>query len=269
MLYTVRLEWLKFKKSSVFQVLTLLYLVLLPLQLAAVKSMNVSIPGLSPQVLVRFPTVWSFLAYSGSWLVYFFFGFFAIYMFSSEFTQRTFRQNIISGMTRSALYWGKIKFILLLACISTLYYTLWVVIFGVTNQDPDSGFTIWDRSSMIPRYFLMNLGYMTLGLFAAILLRRTAMSVFLYFAYTIFMEPILRWLLHRKILDNKSMNFYPANAIEDLTPMPLGDVSLTQDLVNQGDASLYLSGTEAILASSFYILFFIILGYWLIQKRDL
>lgn len=269
MLYNLKLEWLKFGKSSVLQTLFFLYLVLLPLQLAAIKSMQISIPGLNPGMLIRFPTVWSFLAYSGSWLAYFFFGFFAIYLFSSEFSQKTFRQNIICGLTRTNLFMAKLEFLLVIALLATAYYTLCAFIFGSFNSVADSGFSPWERSTMIPRYLLMILGYMSLGFISAILIRKTAMSVFLYFAYTIFLEPMIRWLLHRRIMDNESMNFYPANAFEDLTPMPLGDVSLTKDLVEQSQNSLYLTGSQAIVTSLFYILLFSFLGLWLISRKDL
>lgn len=265
----LKLEWFKFRKSGVFQILSLLYLLLLPLQLAAVQSMKISVPGVSAQVLVQFPTVWSFLAYSGSWLVYFFWGFFAIYVFTSEFSQKTFRQNIISGLTRSKLYWGKVTYLFLLALLSTVYFSIWAIIFGWANQVPDSGFGMTDRMIMIPKYFLMCAGYMALGIIAATLNRKTAMSVFLYFAYTIFLEPLIRWLMHRRIFDDRSMLFYPANAFEDLTPIPLGDVAITQDLAEQTNRSMYLNSQEAMITSIIYIVLLLTAGWLLIKYRDL
>lgn len=266
----LKLEWLKFRKSSVFQSLTFLYLLLLPLQLTAVQSMKLSIPGLSANVLVQNPTVWSFLAYSGSWLVYFFWGFFAIYFFSSEFSQKTFRQNIISGLTRGQLYSGKVGALIILAMASTLYYAMWAFIFGWANQ-PSSGEStgMTDRFYMIPRYFLMNLGYMSIGVVAATLSRKTAMSVFLYFTYTIFLEPAVRWLIHRRIIDDRTMLFYPANSFEDLTPMPLSDVALTKDLAEQTGVSLALQGQEATITAAIYILILLFLAWWLVKTRDL
>ncbi len=265
----LQLEWLKFRKNSVFQIMGLIYLILLPLQLVAVGSMQISMPGLSSDVLVRFPTVWSFLAYSGSWLAYFIWGFLAIYIFSGEFSQKTFRQNIISGMTRTQLFRGKVLLLLTIALLSTFYYTGWAIFFGILNQSPESQAVIWERADMIPRYFLMTLGYMSLGVLAATLIRKTAMSVFLYFSYTIFLEPIIRWLLHRRITDDRSMHFYPANAFEDLTPMPLADVSLTRELMESGELNIYLSGMEAIITSTIYIILLFGLSFWLIKTRDL
>lgn len=231
--------------------------------------MQISIPGLSADLLVQFPTVWSFLAYSGSWLVYFFWGFFAIYLFSSEFSQRTFRQNIISGLTRKNLYLGKIEFLCMIALAVTIYFVIWALVFGIINLNSESGFTATDRMIMIPRYFLMTMGYMSLGVFAAILVRKTAMSVFLYFAYTIFLEPMVRWLFHRRLFEGRSMLFYPANSVEDLTPLPLGDVSFTKDLIEQGDGSLYLTGPEATIASIVYITLMLLISFFVIRSRDL
>ncbi|MBK8506328.1 MAG: ABC transporter permease [Saprospiraceae bacterium] len=269
MVHLLQLEWLKFRKNVVFQVLGGLYLLLLPMQLMAVKSMNISIPGLTSNMLVQFPTVWSFLAYTGSWLVYFFWGFFAIFLMSNEFSQKTFRQNIISGLTRAQIYVGKFEFVLLLCILSTAYYALWAILFGMANTTDDSSFGPLDRIDMIPRYLLMNLGYMSLGIFFAVLSRKTAMSVFLYFAYTLFLEPMIRWMFHRRIFDGRSMHFYPANAFEDLTPLPLGDVSFTRDLVEQGEAGLYLSGSESVVTSLIYIMLLWLAGYWLVKSKDL
>jgi ABC-type transport system involved in multi-copper enzyme maturation permease subunit len=269
MVHLLLLEWLKLRKNTVFQVLSGLYLLLLPMQLMAVKGMNISIPGLTSNLLVEFPTVWSFLAYSGSWLVYFFWGFFSIYMISNEFSQKTLRQNIISGLTRTEIYLSKFEFVLLICLISTAYYALWALTFGILNTPDDNSFGPLNRLDMIPRYFLMNLGYMSMGIFFAILSRKTAMSVFLYFAYTIFLEPMIRWMFHRRIFEGRSMHFYPANAFEDLTPMPLGDVSFTKELVDQGEAGLYLSGYEAIITSFLYIVILWSAGYWLVKSKDL
>lgn len=268
-MHNLTLEWIKFRKNSTFQIICFLYLVLLPLLILAIRSMDVSIPGLSSDLLVQYPTVWSFLAYSGSWLAYFLWGFLGIYLISSEFSQKTFRQNIISGLTRAQLFFGKVQFLVVIALLSTLYFTIWATIFGILNQPPDNDYKIWERIDMIPRYFLMTLGYMSLGVFTAILIRKTALSVFLYFAYTLFLEPTVRWLIHRQIADNRSMHFYPANAFEDLTPIPLGDVSITKGLVESGEMNFYLTGQEAIVTSIIYIILLFTVSFYLVKTRDL
>jgi ABC-type transport system involved in multi-copper enzyme maturation permease subunit len=249
--------------------MTLLYLLFLPLQLLAAKSMQVSIPGVTSSMMVEFPTVWTFLAYGGSWLAYFFWGFLAIYIFSSEFSQRTFRQNIISGLTREELYFGKIGFIFSIAITASLYFVLCALLFGWVYTPEEKEMSIFTRSITSFRYLLMCLGYMSLGVFIVILIRKTAASVFIYFAYSIFMEPMLRWFIHKPIIDNRSMHFYPANAFEDLTPLPLSDLSITKDLVKSGDLAIYLSPTEATITSLIYILIFIAGAYWMVRKKDL
>lgn len=268
-MYYLNLEWLKFRKNSVFIMMTLLYLLFLPLQLLAAKSMQISIPGVTSMMMVEFPTVWSFLAYGGSWLAYFFWGFLAIYIFSSEFSQRTFRQNIISGLTREELYFGKIGFIFIIALAATLYFVVCALLFGWTYTPVEKGINMFTRGITSLKYLLMCFGYMSLGVFIVILIRKTAASVFLYFTYSIFIEPLLRWFVHKAIIDNRSMHFYPANAFEDLTPLPLSDLSITKDLVKSGDLAIYLSATEATVTSLIYILIFIAGAYWMVRKKDL
>ncbi|NND31796.1 MAG: ABC transporter permease subunit [Saprospiraceae bacterium] len=269
MVYYLRLEWLKFRKNGVFQMMVLVYSILLPLILLAVKSMNISVPGLSPRMVVEFPTIWSFLAYSGSWLAYFFLGFLAIYIFSSEFSQRTFRQNIISGLTREELFLSKIGFLLVISFLASLYYLICVLVMGYLYTPAEKLAGVFDRSSHFLRYWLMCSGYMSLAILITVVIRRTAASVFIYFAYTIFIEPMIRWFFHKGFADNRSMHFYPANAFEDLTPLPLGDVSITKDLVESGDLDIYLTPLEASLTSVIYILLFVMASYYLIKTKDL
>jgi ABC-type transport system involved in multi-copper enzyme maturation permease subunit len=249
--------------------MTVLYLIFLPLQQLAAMSMQLSIPGVTSSMMVEFPTVWSFLAYGGSWLAYFFWGFLAIYFFSSEFSQRTFRQNIISGLTREELYFGKIGFIVSIAIAATIYFVLCALFLGWTYTPAEKEVSVFARSITSAKFLLMCLGYMSLGVFIVVVIRKTAASVFLYFAYTIFIEPMLRWFFHKGIFDNRSMHFYPANAFEDLTPLPLSDVTITKDLVKSGDLAIYLTPSEATITSVIYILIFIFGAYWIIRKKDL
>ena len=269
MRHYLTLEWLKFRKNGIFQMMILLYVGLLPLIMLAVNSMNVTIPGWTAQMMIEFPTIWSFLAYIGSWLAYFFWGFLAIYVFSSEFSQRTFRQNIICGLTRGELFFSKIGFLLVISLVASIYYLICVAVIGYLSTPADIDVGLFERGETFFRYWLMSFGYMSLGLFITVLVRKTAASVFVYFVYTIFLEPMLRWFLHKGVIDNRSMHFYPANAFEDLTPLPLADVSLTKDLVESGDLELYLTPFEASVTSIIYVLIFVLVAHYLVRVKDL
>ncbi len=256
-MHLLKLEWLKYRKNSVFLWMIGLYSVFLPLSLLTSQNLFANAPNMSADKLLQFPIIWSFLGYVGNWLSYFFFGFLAIYTVTSEFNNRTLRQNIISGLSRTQFISAKFLALGTLALLVTLYFALLCIVVGMITTDAIGGDLIGQRIDMIGRYFLMHLGYMSLGLIIALLARRTAMAVFFYFAYTLFFETIWRWTLHRRIFEDVSMHFYPANAFEDLAPIPFEDWPMFGQFLNSTELTLFLSPLQAVTCSVIYILLFI------------
>lgn len=268
MLHLLRLEWLKQRNSIAFRVLMGFYIVLLPTLLLLAKGLPEFPPPInSAEVLFQFPYIFVFMGYLGNWLAFFFLGFLSVTLVTYEFSYRTLRQNIIMGMTRSSYYWSKVLFILAVALFATLYYTLVVFAYGLTHTNPLFDSVIFKNIDYLYRYFLMCLGYMSFGLLLGTLVRRTGIALFLYFSYVAFIELVLRWGVHRRIFPNKSMHFYPMNAIEDLTPFPFSDAfkSMEQEL----DFPIFLTPVEATITTIAYTLLFLWLTYRLFARRDL
>jgi hypothetical protein len=268
-MYLIKLEWLKFRKNIVLLLLALLYLILLPIKLFGGSAMEIQFPGFNNMMLVQFPTVWSFVGYIGNWLVFFFWGFAAIYLVTSEFANRTFRQNVISGLSRHQMFFAKFNFLLVLALIATIYYVLVCLLIGFSNYEDTEWSQVFERADLIPRYFLMCVGYMSLGLFLGLMVRKTAVAIFLYFTYIMFFELLLRWVIHKEIVNNKSMHFYPANAIEDLVPVPVKDFPPARQFIEANAFDFYLTPLEATITSLIYIILFLGLAYRSVQVRDL
>ena len=267
--YLLKLEWLKFRRNTVFLLMSSLYLFLLPALFLLSRSIFSTAPGMSSEAMMSFPAVWSVVGYIGNWLAFFFLGFFAIYMFTSEFTNRTYRQNVINGISRRQLYFAKVLFLIVIAILAAVFYACVCLLIGLAATKNISMLIVFERASLIPRYFIMCLGYMSLGLLFSILIRRTAVTVFLYFVYILFFEVIVRWSFHRKIADNITMNLYPANAFEDLVPMPLADWALTQQFVSDNQGISFLSPAQAVLTSLVYLVIILGWGYFNMSRRDL
>ena len=266
--YLIHLEWLKFRRNAVFKLMVILYTVLLP-GLFLISAGDESTTGMNQQSVFEFPAIWSVMGYLGNWLAFFFLGFFAIYIFTSEFSNRTYRQNVITGMTVAELFSGKIIFLFLVSLFATTVYVLSAIGIGLIFEESSDLSVIFDRFYLVPRFTLMCFGYMSVGVFLSVLIRRTAVSVFLYFTYILFFEVFLRWSIHRNIADNRSMDFYPANAFEDLVPMPLGDWAVTRQFADNNEGLQFLSGGEAVITSIIYILILLAVSYAFLAKRDL
>ena len=268
MWYLLQLEWLKQKKHRTFLLLCLGYIVLLPSMLLIAKSIKEWPPPINtPDTFFSFPDVFMYLGYVGNWLTFFLLGFLSVVYITQEFGNRTFRQNIINGLTRTDIFLSKVSFLIAVAFMATLYYGLVAMIMGLLHSDALYTSVIFKDIGYLPRFFVMCLGYMSFGLLLGTLLRRTGITLFLFFAYGLFIELILRWGAHLNIYEHRSMHFYPLNAFEDLVPIPLPQIALEAE--KQLSFSIFLRPEEAMVLSLIYIVLFLMGTYALIRRRDL
>ena len=267
-MHLLRLEWQKWNKNIVFRVLMIFYIVSLPSLLLLGKRIKELPPPIgTTEVLFMFPTVWEYLGYIGNWLTFFFMGFFAVLMITLEYSNRTLRQNIINGLTRVAFYKAKIYFVLAISLLATLYYAACALVIGYFNTDIVTTAKVFQNWAYIPRYFLMCSGYMIFGVFLGFLIKRTGITLFIYMSYIMFIELILRWGVHANISRHKSMHYYPMNGLEDLVPIPY--TQQAEQFLSEFGFDLFLSPTEAVITSLFYLTIFLMVGYQFIRRADL
>jgi len=269
----LQLEYAKWRNNSVITILALLYMIMMPVALFMAKEIkDLPDPLSSTQTFFIFPTVWDWMGYVGSWLSFFCLGLISIFMIVNEVSYKTFRQNIITGMTKKEYFLSKIYAMLAVAAAGTLYYSLICLVSGFLHTKyPDIGFA-FDNSFAILRFFLMTVGYMTIGMFIAFLIRKSGVSVLLYLIYVLMLEPAIKWGLHFKALElnHPSLNYYPANVFEDLTPLPLmrlGDVfvNVKEDL----NFDILLSYGAASTAGIIWIVVLLGFAYRGLIKRDM
>ncbi|MCB9287124.1 MAG: ABC transporter permease subunit [Lewinellaceae bacterium] len=268
MLYLLKLEWIKLNKLLSFRIFTLFYFVLLPAILLTGKRLDELPPPLvTNEVFFIFPTVWEYLGYVGNWLCFFFFGFLSIIIVTTEYSYRTMRQNIITGLSRRQYFMGKVYFILAMSLLATAYYVLCALLIGYFSTASVYWHKVWQNANYIPRYFLMCFGYMSFGLMLGFLVKRTGIALFLYLAYIMFLEMILRWGVHLQLFENRSMHFYPMNAVEDLVPLPF--TQMADQFLSRYGFRLFLSPAEAAVTVITYSLIFILLAYYMVRRADL
>jgi len=271
MWYLLQLEWKKFKYFRTFKVMAILYVVLLPLIIivakAFFKEVEAPIDIINLKTAQRFPEIWGYLAYIGNWLSFFFLGFIGVLSVTTEFANKTLRQSIINGITRKEFFIGKILLIFTVSVLATVYFAMVGFTFGFIYTENLYFSKIFNGSSQIFYYFLMCFGYMIFGFFLGVLLRRTGLALFLYLVYVIFLESIIRWAVHGNIIFNRSVNFYPMNALEDLSPIPIAKI--IDNITRDNNFSFLLTKTEATLTSLIYISIFIFIAYGRIKKSDL
>jgi ABC-2 type transport system permease protein len=188
-------------------------------------------------------------------------------MITSEYSFRTVRQNVMTGLDRTDFLLGKIYFFGTIATFATLYYVLTALMIGYFNTDIIRWGKVWQYWDYIPRYFLMCFGYMTLGLFISFLIRRTGLSLFLYFGYATVGEMLLRWLPHFYFFPNKTIHYYPVKAFSDLLPIPFSQMA--EEFIREYNFSLFLTPTESVTIAVVYISLLLFLVFQYFKRVDI
>ncbi len=267
-LFLIKLEWLKLKTYNPFLILMGMYIVLLPLFMSVGLSIKLPPQLGNAQTFYMFPTVWQSLAYVGNWLCYFIMGFISVLTVTNEFSNRTLRQNIISGISRLDFYLSKVYFLFLVALGATIYYIIVALLYGLCYTETIYMSKIMENIDMVPRYMLMIITFMSFGFMLGILFRKTGIALFLYFAYIMFIERIIRFVVVGKLLGLKQLIVYgPMNAANDLTPFPIPKMVTT--ITESADIKLFLSPTQAELTALISTILFLYGAYYLLKTRDL
>ncbi len=269
MLRLLILEYSKFRKSTVIVLLTIFFLAFFPASMY-ILSLIPDLPNylISSKIFYTFPSVWDYLGYAGNWMVFFFLGVLVIYSITIEVSHKTMRQSIITGMLRKEYFTSKLLVVLSISALATLYYIIIALIIGLFNTSNPDFPLVFSNEWAIPRFFLMSVSYLSFALFIGFTIRKAGVAVFFYYTFVMILEPMLRWLGHRKIDDSIRMHFYPMNATEDLMPLPLYQYAdfIRNDKINFD----YLLGYPvATITTLVYVGLFLGFTYYNFNKRDI
>lgn len=267
MLHLLQLEISKFKKNAVVKMLLWIYLIAFPTVIFTGKEESMLPPMINSRIFFEFPTVWEWLGYSGNWLVFFCLGFIIVYIISIEGSYKTMRQNIITGMSRSQYLWGKYQVVISLALLATVYYIIAGMVIGWLSTEGATFSSAMENDWAFARFFLMSLGYLTIAYFIGFMIQNSGLAVLTYLAYGIILEPMIRWLGHAQLVEDKtSMNYYPMNAMEDLMPLPF----YKMPAMNSGEnLTLLLNYKTAAIISVISIVVCLVITYLVFRRKDI
>ncbi|HAN19989.1 MAG: hypothetical protein A2X13_10765 [Bacteroidetes bacterium GWC2_33_15] len=209
-----QIEKIKALSYPAFKTLMIIHFLLFFLVVLIVSQVNFSFPGFSVTKLYQFPNIWEFFPWVASWFNLFL-AIVVILLVGNEFSFRTFRQNVIDGLSRNDLIRGKIILIFSIAVYTFLMVLIAILIFGLINSDDYSMGAIFGKSYLLLIYFIQALGYMSLGLLITIMFRNNALSIIMFILYFFPIEPIIRW-----IFEAHARRYFPIKIISNLTPMP-------------------------------------------------
>ncbi|AIZ63857.1 hypothetical protein PK28_09425 [Hymenobacter sp. DG25B] len=208
--------------------------------------------------LYAFPELWSRLSYVASYFNLLL-GILLIILITDEFQFRTFRQQVIDGLSRAELVQAKLG----VAGVLVLYASLVVVsvglYFGLTRGPQPAPGAITADVGAVGLYAVQALGYLSLAALLAFLVRKSGPAIISFLVYMWIAEPLVRWQLP-DALDR----YFPAKLLGSLTPTP------GQELLNTVTGPTgALTPTQALPFALAYIALFWGLSYLLLRTRDL
>jgi ABC-2 type transport system permease protein len=257
----LHIEKIKTLNYGTFRTIILLHAILFLLVISLSSSFQINIQGITLEKLFHFPHVWNTLAWFASWFNLLL-GILAITLVTNEFQFRTFRKQLIDGLSRNELLVGKLLVLLSIAAYTMLLVFVTGMLFGIIKTPAFNIGCIIDGLSFLPVLYVQALGYMLLAMLFAFIFRNTAFSIVAFILYFFPVEPILRAFLPDTI-----SKFMPVKIISNLTPMP-DFVGISLEGVVQLPNSVNVSGlnglTQANATLPFYIMALSALIYCLV-----
>lgn len=225
MLRLLRIDLKKLTNYRAFWVLNIMYGLLIfsiPVSvmefLKWLKVKGAEFEGFDPMRIpvLHFPDIWQNITYVYTFLKIFL-AIVVIISISNEYSYKTIRQNIIDGMSRVDFIKSKLFTILLLSLGSTLFVFITGLLTGIIYT-PDLSFTdIFVGIEFVPAYFLDLFTYMVFAFLLTVLLKRSALTIFILLLYT----PI-EYAISAYIPESFAFiaEYFPLHAINNLIEFP-------------------------------------------------
>ena len=266
MLDLFKIEWLKIKTYRTFWILFLGFLVFYPLAFyfSAYKFMERFNDSESMQEKILktmmdapfvFPKVWLAASWMGG-MFFILIGMLFILLITNEVQYRTHRQNIIDGWTRMDFLKAKFSLLIFFVLVSTALVFLMGFLVGSIYSSSISNMT--DGLYYVGYFMLMATLYLMLAYLVAILVKRTGLSIIIYFAIVCIVDNVL-WLIFT-LKGSQLGYFMPLEVVDSLVPNPFKPRIMERRTVE--DFTLIIASVTYI-----FIYGYIIINYF--RKADL
>jgi ABC-2 type transport system permease protein len=211
----LHIEQIKLLNYNPFRITLGIYFVAFALGIIIYPAIDKEIPVISLSDVFRFPDVWMFL----TWITEPYNVLLAmviIMVTTKEFSDHTFKTQVVFGLSRSDLLLQKLLAILGLSLFATLLVGLTSLALGLIYSYKLTFRIAMENTWILGWYFLSSFSYMAMGLLVALLIKNIALSLLSFLALRTFVDPVL-WLLLR----NYEVKWYlPFRTITRLTPVP-------------------------------------------------
>ncbi|MBS3738033.1 ABC transporter permease [Mesohalobacter halotolerans] len=268
----INIELFKLRHSRSAKIMTILYFSLF-LSAALLSTIKFDFGPfnfrLADQGIYNFPYTWHFMSFFVAFLKIIL-AIVIVSMMSSEYTNRTLKQNLIDGLSKKEFILSKFYVSVLYALCSTILLFVVTLVLGLIFSDYDEFQIIFSDLEYIGGYFVKLLGFFSLCLFLGLLVKRSAFALgFLFLLWIV--EGIIGASLHDTKFDFIS-DYTPLNAMWRLIPEPITRLDIINSAAKQlnaeimQDYSVSIFTIITVLAWTFLCVFG---AYRLLKKRDL
>lgn len=276
MIKLLKIEFKKIKSYKTFWVLLGLYFLFLSVGLLMAEFMvnniiddiNRRTPIPFPHITIYFfPWIWQNIAFFATLrYVLIFPAIVIIILITNEFTFKTIRQNMITGMSKLEFLMSKLLLIVVISVFTTIFVFFGTLILGLANTSGITMALIFDKISFMGGFFITIMTFQILALFFGFLLRNTGLSIAIFTLYIFIVEPIIYYFLKSPLVFKNNISPYlPANSILRVTEYPAIPVLKSIMGLNLQDSVSYGAVGIALLYAT------VMLGivYFVLEKKDL
>ncbi len=268
-----QIEFAKTINYGPVKILIPLHILFFFLGFFAIPRIKIDFPFLSVIPLYQFPHVWNFISWVGGYynltLVLL-----VIMLTSLEFGNKTYKHQIIFGLSRKELFLQKVMLAAILSLYVIVLIFITVMISGLMYSYKITPSIIFDRSWILLASFLQTFIWLMLGVLFALLFKNMILSVLIFGFYRVFFEPIVR-----SLLDKELSWYFPTKFVSKLTPEPdvlnivkeklqAAEQATPAELESMGD-SLFpdIPVVQNITLSLIFLSLILFLTYLVFQKR--
>jgi len=253
-----KIEWLKIKTYKTFWLLYLSFIVFTPLFVVfvAYKFMSTKYSNFEEMTLKAlagapfvFPKVWHSVTYF-SGLFFVVLSMLFILLITNEVQYKTHRQNIIDGWSRMDFIKAKFTVLVFFIISATLVTFVTALIVGYTYSP--AGADVMGGIKYLGYFVLMATVYMMVAFLVAILVKRTGLSIIIYFVLVVILDNLL-WLGFT--LKDSQLGYYmPLEAVDSLIPNPFKPKIMERRTV--ADYTLIIAAFTYLVAYGYIIIMY-------------
>lgn len=281
-LITIELHKIRYNKAS--RVLTIIYFGLLTC-IALIAAIRFDFAGIRFDItttgIFNFPYIWHFNTWVAS-TIKFFLLLVIVSMMANEYSYKTLKQNLIDGISKKEFILSKFYTVVLFALVSTVFVFVVSMILGLLYSDYNELPIIFTDLQYLLGFFVKLLGFFSFGLFAGMLVKRSAFAVGAMVVWWI-IEGIVKLIIAivlgtsgregmiRETID-EVLRYFPFEAMSNLIKEPFTRLGAVKSVANQVGEQITKNHDVQILDIIIVLIWtfiFIWGSYGLLKKRDL